>query len=88
MPAFFGPDEFPEPEVVEVEAPDDNTVPPVINGLTGDGLNDASKPVATGAPHAMTAAERQVLELEATALEERRRQRLQGVRGGLQARSR
>ena len=35
VPAFYGLDEFPEPEVVEVEAPDDDTVAPVIHGLTG-----------------------------------------------------
>ena len=72
MPQFFDHTAFPEPAIVEVEAP-------VIDPIAAP--NDDA-PVATGTPHAMTAAEKQALEQEIAQLEEARRLRLREVHIG------
>ncbi len=72
VPQFFDHTAFPEPTIVEVEAP-------VIDPIAAP--NDDA-PVATGTPHAMTAAEKQALEQEIEQLEEARRLRLREVHIG------
>ena len=71
MPQFFDHTAFPEPTIVEVEAP---VIDPVAKALSDDA------PVATGTPHAMTAAEQQALERELQQLEEQRGERLRSVK--------